>query len=149
MLPLANVVKHTLAPRPVLSLAADLLLLLWPVFFVAATRQDPHLKVRNFKKSVTRGSQRMVDFSEPVRVSLSSRRHRELAKRAGQNSAACTGEESPAWDSVDEFPLEQVTALVIVKIFMFALSRIYALSLPAVARKGIRTDHPRKHINSA
>ena len=30
----------------------DLILVLWPIFFVAATRQDPHLKPRDFKRSV-------------------------------------------------------------------------------------------------
>lgn len=29
---------------------ADLLLILWPLFFVAATQQDPHMKPRDFKK---------------------------------------------------------------------------------------------------
>ncbi|CAB1104807.1 unnamed protein product [Ectocarpus sp. CCAP 1310/34] len=33
----------------------DLLMLVWPIFFVAASRQDPHLKPRNFKKSVAKG----------------------------------------------------------------------------------------------
>lgn len=28
----------------------DLILILWPIFFVAATRQEPHLKPRDFKK---------------------------------------------------------------------------------------------------
>ena len=122
MLSLANLVKHVLTHPPVLSFAADLLLLLWPVFFVAATRQDPHLKVRNFKKAVTRGSQRMVEFSEPVRLSLSSKRRSALAKRAGQKSAARTVEERPAWDHVDRFTLEQASALLIVNKFMFTLS---------------------------
>ena len=30
----------------------DLILILWPIFFVAATQQDPHQKPRDFKKSV-------------------------------------------------------------------------------------------------
>ncbi|CAM9827146.1 unnamed protein product, partial [Hapterophycus canaliculatus] len=38
----------------------DLLLILWPIFFVTASRQQPHLKVRNFKKAVVRGSERAV-----------------------------------------------------------------------------------------
>ncbi|CAM9707380.1 unnamed protein product [Ectocarpus fasciculatus] len=33
----------------------DLLMIMWPIFFVAASRQDPHLKPRNFKKSVAKG----------------------------------------------------------------------------------------------
>ncbi|CAM9347653.1 unnamed protein product, partial [Ectocarpus sp. 12 AP-2014] len=36
----------------------DLLLILWPLCFVAATQQDPHLKPRTFKKSVIRGAER-------------------------------------------------------------------------------------------
>lgn len=30
-------------------------MLLWPIFFVAASQQRPHLKPRNFKKAVTKG----------------------------------------------------------------------------------------------
>lgn len=37
------------------ALSSDLLMLVWPIFFVAASRQDPHLKPRNFKKSVAKG----------------------------------------------------------------------------------------------
>eukprot|EP00903_Cladosiphon_okamuranus_P009902 g9404.t1 len=33
----------------------DLLMLLWPIFFVAASNQVPHLKPRNFKKTVAKG----------------------------------------------------------------------------------------------
>lgn len=37
-------------PFPLLR-RIDLILILWPIFFVAATRQDPHLKPRDFKRS--------------------------------------------------------------------------------------------------
>ena len=30
-------------------------MILWPIFFVAASHQDPHLKPRNFKKTVAKG----------------------------------------------------------------------------------------------
>ncbi|CAM9830305.1 unnamed protein product [Ectocarpus sp. 13 AM-2016] len=33
----------------------DLLLILWPIFFVASSRQAPHLKGRSFDKAVTKG----------------------------------------------------------------------------------------------
>eukprot|EP00903_Cladosiphon_okamuranus_P009900 g9402.t1 len=33
----------------------DLLMILWPIFFVAASQQDPHLKPRNFRKTVAKG----------------------------------------------------------------------------------------------
>ena len=36
--------------RPLLR-RIDLILILWPIFFVAATRQEPHLKPREFKRS--------------------------------------------------------------------------------------------------
>lgn len=65
---------------------ADLLLLLWPVFFVAAASQSPHLKIRNFRKSVSKG----------------------LTRAVRQKNAADTGEAKPEWDSFDEDPGEQV-----------------------------------------
>ena len=80
------------APTGLFSLAPDLLLLLWPVFFVAAARQSPHLKVRNFRKSVTKG----------------------FARRDRQENAADTGEAKPEWDSVDAVPCEQVRASAII-----------------------------------
>ena len=40
--------------------------MLWPLLFVAVTRPDPHLKSRNFKKSVTRGAERVVEASAVV-----------------------------------------------------------------------------------
>lgn len=116
MFSLAGLVEyllHTTPPPNFFPLATDLLLLLWPVFFVAATRQNPHLKVRNFRKSVTRGSQHILNFSKPVRVSVSARHRRELARRIGRKTAAGLGEEKPAWDFGDAIPLDQVSAVAI------------------------------------
>eukprot|EP00904_Undaria_pinnatifida_P008172 jgi/Undpi1/4485/HiC_scaffold_17.g07839.m1 len=82
----------------------DLLLLLWPVFFVAATREDPHLKGRNFRKSVTRGSERVAGLSKPIRRSGSSLVHRgELARRTAPESDS----ERPKWDTPDASAREQ------------------------------------------
>ncbi|CAM9828362.1 unnamed protein product [Ectocarpus fasciculatus] len=44
----------------------DLLLILWPLCFVAAVQQDPHLKPRTFKKSVTRGAERAAGVSKSI-----------------------------------------------------------------------------------
>lgn len=30
-------------------------MVLWPIFFVAASQQDPHLKPRNFRKTMVKG----------------------------------------------------------------------------------------------
>ena len=76
---------------------ADLLLLLWPVFFIAAARQDPHLKGRNFRKSVTRGSELVVGLSKPVRHSVSLRR-----------TTADAEAERPAWETPDASARDQV-----------------------------------------
>ena len=95
-------------PPPFFPRVADLLLLLWPVFFVAVARQDPHLKVRNFKKSMKEGSENVVRFVQPVRLSSSLRRRNELGKRAGQQTAADTGEKRPAWENMDASARPQV-----------------------------------------
>lgn len=82
-------------------LAADLLLLLWPVFFVTAARQPPHLRVRNFKKSASRGSERVASVSEQLCLPLSLRRRKELARRSRRRNSAETSEERPTWEITD------------------------------------------------
>ncbi|CBN78282.1 hypothetical protein Esi_0005_0160 [Ectocarpus siliculosus] len=44
----------------------DLLLILWPLCFVATTQQDPHLKPRTFKKSVIRGAERAAGVTKVI-----------------------------------------------------------------------------------
>lgn len=79
----------------------DLLLLLWPIFFVTAARQDPHLRVRNFRKSATRGSERVASVSETLCIPLAARRRRNQARRAGQRTGGETGEQGPSWECAD------------------------------------------------
>lgn len=47
-------------PRP------DLLLILWPIFFVATAHEDPHLKPRNFTKSVVKGAERVAGVTNAI-----------------------------------------------------------------------------------
>ena len=89
-------------PAPPSSRSADLLLLLWPIFFVTAARPDPHLRVRNFKKSAARGSERVASVSETLCMPLSLRRRREA------QTARETGEKRPAWECADAPFHEQV-----------------------------------------
>eukprot|EP00904_Undaria_pinnatifida_P000588 jgi/Undpi1/1052/HiC_scaffold_10.g04515.m1 len=86
----------------------DLLLLLWPIFFVAATREDPHLKARSFRKSIARGSERVVGLSQPVRMSLSLRRRRDLIAQARQRTTVA-GDLRPAWEDTDASSRQQMT----------------------------------------
>lgn len=74
-------------------LLPDLLLILWPIFFVTASRQEPHLKVRNFKKSVVRGSERAVSS---IGVSLPRPLRRMSSGRL--NFSSVEEERAPAWD---------------------------------------------------
>lgn len=56
----------------------DLILILWPIFFVAATRENPTLKPRNLKKSVTRAAERAkgagaaIGLPRPLKRSMST-----------------------------------------------------------------------------
>lgn len=54
--------RCSFAYLPPPSFSPDLLPIFWPLTFVTATRQDPHHTVRNFKKTVVRGSERAVDL---------------------------------------------------------------------------------------
>lgn len=85
---------------------ADLLLLLWPVFFIAAAREDPHLKARNFRKSVAKGSERVVSLSKPVLRPSSLERHGGLSTSgsglsATRRTTANADIERPQWDTAD------------------------------------------------
>lgn len=78
---------------PCCAFAPDLLLLLWPIFFVAASRQDPHLKVRNFRKSVTKPA-------KSVRVRHPLRHKNRAGPNDGRNGFTDDeeGEQPPAWE---------------------------------------------------
>ncbi|CAN0469176.1 unnamed protein product, partial [Ectocarpus sp. 12 AP-2014] len=92
----------------------DLLLMLWPIFFISASRQDPHLKVRNFKKSVTRGSEVVVDLSRRVNSASIEIPH-PLRRQPGSRQSNATGEDGeppPAWETGGTLPAyaQQVSA---------------------------------------
>ncbi|CAN0175933.1 unnamed protein product, partial [Scytosiphon promiscuus] len=80
----------------------DLLLILWPIFFVTASRQEPHLKIRNFKKSVVRGSERAVGS---IGVSLPRPLRRMQGGRL--NFSPVEGERVPSWDRRQAAPVRQ------------------------------------------
>lgn len=87
-------------------LSADLLLLLWPVFFISASRQDPHLKGRNFKKSVTRGSDRVVDLTRRVNNASLDLPH-PLRRKTGSKRRNATDEDEerpPTWETGGTLP---------------------------------------------
>ncbi|CAM9518546.1 unnamed protein product [Laminaria digitata] len=52
----------------------DLILILWPICFVAATRESPRLKPRNLKKSVTRAAERAKGLKSTVSIARQLRR---------------------------------------------------------------------------
>ena len=91
---------------------ADLPLLLWPVFFIAAAREDPYLKGRNFRKSVARGSERVVGLSKPVLRPASLRHRGGLSTSSGglsptRRTTADAEVERPQWDTADASAREQ------------------------------------------
>ncbi|CAN0315183.1 unnamed protein product, partial [Ascophyllum nodosum] len=51
----------------------DLILIFWPFFFVAASREPPHLKPRNFRKSVVRVKEKVTNMLEKMSVAPTSR----------------------------------------------------------------------------
>lgn len=55
-------------PTPSHNSTPDLLLILWPIFFVAVAEEQPNLKPRNFTKSVVRGAERAAVITKVVAV---------------------------------------------------------------------------------
>ena len=49
----------------------DLILILWPFFFVAASQGTPHLKPRNFLKSAVRAKEKVTSVGPAVLRNLS------------------------------------------------------------------------------
>ncbi|CAN0113795.1 unnamed protein product [Ascophyllum nodosum] len=64
----------------------DLLMIFWPLFFVSSYAAEPHLKIRNFKKSLLKGANRTMNF----------RRHPKPS--ADDMPRRTEDEERPAWD---------------------------------------------------
>ncbi|CAM9261431.1 unnamed protein product [Ectocarpus sp. 12 AP-2014] len=75
----------------------DLLLILWPLCFVAATQQDPHLKPRSFTKSVVRGAERAAGVTKVV-ARAAPIRHSSSKSHASAVDGFEDQEVVPAWD---------------------------------------------------
>ncbi|CAM9398118.1 unnamed protein product [Ascophyllum nodosum] len=75
----------------------DLILIAWPIFFVALSNEAPNLKARNFRKSALRATETVTKVCLPtitqgLRVSTKKR-------RAGRTQdGAEVGEQMPEWD---------------------------------------------------
>eukprot|EP00903_Cladosiphon_okamuranus_P005847 g5787.t1 len=78
----------------------DLLLVLWPIFFVAVGEEQPRLKPRNFTKSVVRGAERAAGITKVVAV-LDPRR-RTSSVEAGKSASSIEDglelERRPSWE---------------------------------------------------
>eukprot|EP00752_Nemacystus_decipiens_P013067 g11557.t1 len=79
----------------------DILLILWPLFFVAAIEKDPPLKPRTFKKSIVRGIERTAGITKAI----------ARPGQTGDNGRGVDGfrEEGPSWGTakgVDGFRQE-------------------------------------------
>ena len=61
-------------------------MIFWPLFFVSSYAAEPHLKIRNFKKSLLKGASHAMNF----------RRHPKPS--ADDTPRRTEDEERPAWD---------------------------------------------------
>ncbi|CAM9812689.1 unnamed protein product [Ectocarpus sp. 4 AP-2014] len=75
----------------------DILLILWPLCFVATTQEDPHLKPRTFKKSVIRGAERAAGVTKVIARTAPIRRSSTRSRAAAVNGFEGQ-EEVPAWE---------------------------------------------------
>lgn len=73
----------------------DLILFVWPLFFVAASYEAPHLKPRNFRKSVVRATETVTKVL-PTTVESIASFTTELGTRRQQNNDQ--NEELPTWE---------------------------------------------------
>ncbi|CAM9868828.1 unnamed protein product [Ectocarpus sp. 13 AM-2016] len=79
----------------------DLILILWPLFFVAASQPEPNLKPRNFAKSVTRTVERASGIPKTVANSGPMRRKESIEMRNGTSGASLEDgfqEEAAPWE---------------------------------------------------
>lgn len=111
MLPLHPLLQRALFRNRCQQLcyAVDLLFILWPVFFIAASRQDPHLKVRNFRKSIARGATRARGVSATTSISHPLRPRMKIAGGSGNYVSSIEEEQRPAWDIADPRALAPVS----------------------------------------
>ncbi|CAN0557420.1 unnamed protein product [Ectocarpus sp. 12 AP-2014] len=81
----------------------DLILILWPLFFVAASQPEPYLKPREFAKSVTRTVERASGITKTV-ANSGPRRRLESMETINETSGASLGDgfrEEPApWEQL-------------------------------------------------
>lgn len=80
---------------------SDLLLVLWPMFFIVTSRQRPHLKVRNWGKSVVKGTTHARTVASSVASSFGPPlvRTHPRRKEDGDLNMLEEAEDRPAWDT--------------------------------------------------
>ena len=74
----------------------DLILILWPLLFVAASEEIPNLKPRNFRKSVVRAKEKVACIAPAMLQNLSVASTTRDPPRPTFNDEH--GEELPAWE---------------------------------------------------
>ena len=67
----------------------DLILIAWPIFFVALSNEAPNLKARNFRKSAVRAAETVTKVGLPKIM---------RGLRASSTDGAEEGEQTPEWD---------------------------------------------------
>ncbi len=92
-----NDVSCFLSP-PVLVHLSDLLMLLLPIFLVSTLQQEPHLKVRNFRKTASKVGAELARSLSGLSVGA-----REGVGQEGFGDF--NGEQTPSWDG--QHPKEQ------------------------------------------
>eukprot|EP00904_Undaria_pinnatifida_P008146 jgi/Undpi1/4461/HiC_scaffold_17.g07815.m1 len=77
----------------------DLILILWPIFFVSATRESPTLKPRNLRKSVVRAAERAKNVTPTVVLPRPLRR--TMSVNGGSRSIQTSDQpvEVPYWEN--------------------------------------------------
>lgn len=86
----------------------DLLLIFWPIFFIAASSRDPELKARNFRKSVAKATSAvaLVNHSLEFKRRSFSGDERVIKPAIAQVET----EKRPSWDSAKTDTDRYVTA---------------------------------------
>ncbi|CAN0164987.1 unnamed protein product, partial [Ascophyllum nodosum] len=75
----------------------DLILIAWPIFFVALSNEAPNLKARNFRKSAVKAAETVTRVGFPTIMQVL--RLSTGKKRAGKTQdGAEGGEQMPEWD---------------------------------------------------
>ncbi|CAN0356024.1 unnamed protein product, partial [Ascophyllum nodosum] len=93
----------------------DLILILWPLLFVAASEEIPNLKPRNFLKSVVRAKEKVTSVAPAMLHNLSATSTTRDPPRTTFNDEQ--GEELPAWEGGGSSSRHQKKNEVIVRLF--------------------------------